>query len=136
MAEALFKKMLLEQGLGDRISIESAGTSSQHVGETPHRGVFRMGEEHGLSLDGKRARQVRSEDFEKFDLLVAMDRSNYETLLASNPAAKAKIHLLLDYAKTREKNVHDPYFDDDFERTYRQVEAGCQGLLAHLLRID
>ena len=133
MAEALFRKLLRERCLEDRFTIESAGTSNHHAGESPHHGVFRIGEEHGFSLDGKRARQVRFDDFEKFDLLIVMDRSNYETLIASNPAAKPKIKLLLDYANLSEKEVHDPYFDGEFERTYRQVEAGCQGLLAHLL---
>lgn len=132
LAEGLFKELLRKEGLTDRVEVESAATSDYHVGEPPHPEVRRLAEAHGFSLDGKRARQLTPQDLEEFDLVVAMDRSNLEEILAMNPAAEGKTHLLLDFAQVREKDVHDPYYSGGFELTYRQIEAGCRGLLEHL----
>ena len=134
LAEGLFKELLRREGLSERVEVGSAGTSDYHVGEPPHPGVRRLARRHGfsLALDGKRARQLSPQDVRTFDLIVAMDRSNLEEIVAMSPEARAKTRLLLDFAKAREKDVHDPYYTGDFERTYRQVEAGCRGLLEHL----
>jgi protein-tyrosine phosphatase len=134
LAEGLFRRLAEEAGAGDRFEVDSAGTSSYHVGEEPHAGTRRIAEQQGISLDGKRARQVGLDDLENFDLLIAMDRKNAAGLLDLSPAARDKVHLLLDYADVGTKDVHDPYFDGDFERTYRQIEAGCQGLLRHVMQ--
>lgn len=132
LAEGLFREMLRREGLEGRVEVASAGTSDYHVGEPPHPGVRRLARQYGFSLDGKRARQITSQELRSYDLIVAMDRSNLEEILALEPEARERARLLMDFAPTREKDVHDPYYTGDFERTYRQVEAGCRGLLQHI----
>lgn len=132
LAEGLFQKLAREAGLGDRIEVESAGTSAYHVGEPPHPGVRQLAEQHGFPLDGKRSRQLAPQDLARFDLILALDRQNLEEILMMDPGAGEKTHLLLDFAETDEKDVHDPYYDGDFLKTYEQVEAGCRGLIEHL----
>jgi protein-tyrosine phosphatase len=92
---------------------------------------------HGLIYDGS-ARQVRLSDFDRFDLILAMDTDNLRELrsLAQNPEQRRKVRLLRDYDPTagREASVPDPYYggDQDFEETYRAVESGVAGLLQSL----
>jgi len=132
LAEGLFREMLRREGLEGRVEVDSAGTSDYHVGEPPHPGVRRLARQYGFSLDGKRARQLTAQDLARYDLIVAMDRSNLDEILTLSPEARGKAHLLMDFAKAPEKDVHDPYYTGDFEWTYRQVEAGCRGLLQHV----
>ncbi len=132
LAEALFNKQVQELGLAGRFYAESAGTSSYHIGEAPHHGIFELSQKLAIPLGTKRARQVTLEDFEKFDLLIAMDHSHEEHLKLLNAHKQEKIRLFLDFAATPDRDVHDPYFDGNFEKTYQQVLAGCQGLLNYL----
>ncbi len=134
LAEGLFRKLAQEAGLHDPIEVKSAGTSAYHLDEPPHPGVRQLAREYGFSLDGKRSRQITPEDLQRFDLIIAMDRSNLEDLLAMDPSVREKTHLLLEFAETDEKDVHDPYYNRDFQLTYEQVEAGCRGLIEHLRR--
>jgi protein-tyrosine phosphatase len=135
LAEGFFKQLIQEAGLHDRIEVESAGTSAYHLDEPPHPGVRQLAERYGFTLDGTRSRQLTPHDLERFDLIIAMDRSNLEDILMMDPGAGEKAHLLLDFADMNEKDVHDPYDSGDFQRTYEQVEVGCRGLIEHLRRV-
>jgi len=130
LAEGVLKRMLAQAGLADRVRVDSAGTTGYHAGEAPHPGVAALAREHGVELDGKRARQVSPEDAEAFDLLIGMTRSHRDALAGAGD----KVRLLADFADFGDPDVHDPYYSGDFEKTYRQVEAGCRGLLEHLKR--
>lgn len=130
LAEAYFAKLVRDSDLG--WEVDSAGTSSWHVGEPPHSGTVKIGLVHGLVFDGQVSRKISKQDFAEFDALVAMDRSNYEDLIYLHPESEYKIHLLLDYANGNETDVHDPYYDRNFELMYEQVAAGCDGLLEYL----
>lgn len=132
LAEGVFRKFAQQAGVSDRFEVDSAGTSSYHVGESPHPGARHIAAQHGISLDGGYARRITPDDLERFDWLIAMDRSNAEALVRLDPAVRDKVRLLLDFADVGEKDVHDPYYDGSFEWTYRQIEAGCRGLLDHL----
>ncbi len=134
LAEGLFRELLRKAGLSDRVEVDSAGTADYHQGAPPHPGIRRLAQEKGFSLDGQRARRLTLQDLEEADLIVAMDRSNREEVFALNPQVEPKVRLLLEFADTRELDVHDPYYTGDFTRTYRQVEAGCRGLLTHIRR--
>lgn len=132
LAEGVFSKLIQEAGLAKQFEVDSAGTAGYHVEERPHRGSQRVAQAHGVSLDGQCARQIVAADFDRFDWLIGMDRANVNTLLRLRPDARDKVHLLLDFDETDVKDVHDPYYDDNFEHTYRQVETGCQGFLKFL----
>jgi protein-tyrosine phosphatase len=123
--------------LTKKIVIDSAGTGAWHVGEPPDRRARAAGKRRGLDVRG-RARKVAAEDFERFDYMVAMDRSNRSDLhdLAPSDDAQHKIELLrnFDPDSPRDAEVPDPYYGsgDGFERVIDICEAGCRGLLGHI----
>lgn len=132
LAEGIFRKRVQDAGLADQFEMDSAGTASYHIGKAPSMGSQQMAIDHGASLDGQRARQVKASDFDEFDWLITMDQSNMNNLLRLSPTSANKIRLLLDFSEETQKEVHDPYFDNNYAMTYHQVETGCRGFLAFL----
>ncbi|MBO9378601.1 low molecular weight phosphotyrosine protein phosphatase [Sphingomonas histidinilytica] len=118
------------------VEVDSAGTGDWHVGKAPDRRAIATAYRHGLDIAGLRARQVGADDFRAFDRLVALDRSNLDTLRAIAPEdGRAQLSLLLDHVAGREgEDVADPYFGEDegFEQAWRDICAGVGGLLAEL----
>jgi protein-tyrosine phosphatase len=137
LAENLFRHLAGQAGLDGKYEVDSAGTGGWHAGEAPDPRMRRTAERHGLRYGGE-ARQVRLSDFDKFDLIVAMDTDNRSELLgrARRPEHSEKVRLLRDFdgAAGRNASVPDPYYDGDdgFEETYQVVEAGVHGLLEAL----
>jgi protein-tyrosine phosphatase len=131
MAEGVFRQMVNNAALADKISVDSAGTGDWHVGEEPHKGTLAIFCKHNIAYNGV-ARQLTHEDFARFDYIIAMDRSNLRTIRNQMPFdCNATIALLLDYAPTLStRDVPDPYYDGRFDEVYDLVSAGCQGLLA------
>lgn len=129
MAEAVFQHMVDEAGLSDKIAVDSAGTSSWHVGEKAHQGTRRVLSQHGIDYNG-RSRQVRAEDMAPQTYVVAMDQSNLNDLQLSF-GQHPRLVRLLDFASQNSvRDVPDPYYNDNFEYVYQLVTAGCAGLLA------
>ncbi len=137
LAENLFRHLAQQAGVGDRYEVDSAGTGSWHVGEPPDPRMQRVAARHGLHYDG-RARQFTRQDFERFDVILAMDGDNRAYLLSKARTAgqAAKIHLLREFDPQGgpAAPVPDPYYGgrDGFEEVYRIVERACRGLLEHL----
>lgn len=134
MAEAVFRDLVEKEGLADQFEIDSAGTSSYHVGNSAHPGTRRVLQQHGIA-GTSRSRQVNRADLEEADYLIAMDRTNASDLhhTARRLPLNGRVHLLLDFAPgVRLQDVPDPYYAGNFEDVYRLVEAGCRGLLAHI----
>lgn len=135
MAEAVFRQMVAEAGLSDKISVDSAGTSRWEVGSPAHPGTLNILRKHGIAHEG-RARQVKHDDLSEFDYVLAMDRENLSFLLQYATGTTAEIRLFLSYAKEAglisTDEVPDPYYDDNFARTYDLVTVGCQALLFHI----
>lgn len=129
-AEAVARSLARRQGLDGAVSFDSAGTGSWHIGDPPDPRAQAAAAARGIALDG-RARQVSRRDFERFDLLVAMDRSVLATLreLAPEESARAKVRLL-----PGEHEVPDPYYGgpDGFERVLDLLEVRCAELLSEL----
>ncbi len=131
------RQLIEEAGLAGEIEIDSAGTGGWHVGEPPDDRARAAGKRRGLDVRG-RARKVVREDFERFDYLIAMDRSNRSDLqqLAPTDDAKGKVELLRNYDpdSPRDGEVPDPYYGggDGFERVIDICEAGCRGLLEQI----
>ncbi len=136
-AEGVMRGLVREAGLEDRIEIDSAGTGSWHVGNPPDPRSTAAAARRGVVLDGA-ARTVTADDFDDWDLLVAMDRENQRELLRRAPddAARAKVKLLREYdpasVAAGDLEVPDPYYGDEagFDRVITMVEAAVPGLLA------
>jgi len=132
-------KLVSEAGLSGAIEVDSAGTAGYHTGEPPDARARSAGERRGVRLTG-RARKFKRQDWEAFDYVLAMDRSNYDDLKDSAPSVEAarKLHLLraFDDSAPKWSGVPDPYYggDDGFDEVLDICERACQGLLAHLRR--
>lgn len=123
-------------GWSDRILIDSAGTGDWHIGRAPDERAQEAGRTRGYDLSPLRARQVTAVDFERFDLLLAMDDANVRNLQRiCPPEHRQRVRLLMEFAPhPAGREVADPYFggSEGFEAVLDQVEAACRGLLAHL----
>lgn len=124
------------EAAGLPVTLDSAGTGDWHAGDPPDRRMTAAARKRGIDLTGLRARQVRPRDFEAFDLVLAMDRANLDTLSRLRPAgAPAGLELMRDQAPgPRGREVPDPYYggDDGFERVLDMLEAAADGLVARL----
>ncbi len=120
-------------GLAEHIAIDSAGTGDWHVGEPPDTRAQAAARIRGYDLSALRARQVSAADFERFDLLLAMDEANLAELRRRCPPEHCdKVRLLMEFAAgAAETEVADPYFGgaQGFEQVLDQVERACAGLL-------
>ena len=132
MAEFVMKDLVEKAGITD-IEIGSAGTSSEELGNPVHYGTRQKLAQHGISCNGKFARQMNRQDYEKYDLLIGMDNANIRNMhrICGGDPDK-KIHRLLDYTK-RPGEVADPWYTGDFEETWCDVLEGCQALLNKIL---
>jgi protein-tyrosine phosphatase len=114
------------QQLGLDWMLDSAGTGNWHVGQLPDARTIKVAQKHGIDIRNQRARHFSVLDFERFDLIFAMDTDNFANLIkqAPTPEAAQKVRLLLDLTFPNEnKSVPDPYFDDDgFEHVFQLIE--------------
>ena len=126
--------LVAEAGLEGEIEVESAGTGDWHVGYPPDERSVAAAAARGVELTGE-ARQVARGDFQRFDLLIAMDRQNRDDLLrlASSGPDREKVRLLRSYADG-ELDVPDPYYggEDGFDAVVEIVERSCRALLEEL----
>ncbi len=134
-AEGVMRALLREQGV-DGVEVDSAGIGGWHLGDPPDRRSADAARRRGIVLEGA-ARQVRASDFDDFDLLIAMDRSNQRDLLALAPDAEAaaKVRLLREWEPgAGDLDVPDPYYGDGdgFEDVLDMVQASCRALLDEL----
>ena len=129
LAEGVFRQLVKQRKLEDRISIDSCGTGNWHVGKPPHVGTKAVAKKYDVSLSGIKARQVKDEDFDSFDLLVAMDQSNLSDLKRMRGAAQANIICLREFDyNEKDLNVPDPYYGgpEGFEEVYNIVDRCCR----------
>lgn len=136
-AEAVMRHLVREVGLEHAIAIDSAGTGSWHVGEERDRRSRAVAQKRGMPITGP-ARQFVRADFDRFDLVLALDEENARELrrLAPTDEARAKIHLLREFDKnaTPGAEVPDPYYGgpEGFDLVFDICLAACRGLLSHL----
>jgi protein-tyrosine phosphatase len=132
-AEGIFKKMVRRQGLKDKIEVDSAGTAGYHTGELPDSRMRQHGTRRGYKFDSL-SRKFTSCDFDRFDMILAMDDSNYNNILRLAPDldSEAKVHRMMDFSKKYENDyVPDPYYSgaEGFEQVLNLLEDSCEGLL-------
>lgn len=128
MAEFVMKDMVEKKGLQDQFHIESAATSREEIGNSVYPPAKRMLAKHGISCEGKRARQVTKADLEHYDYLVLMDRNNMSNMIRMFGAENMnKVSMLLD------RDVADPWYTGNFDKTMQDVQVGCTKLLNQIL---
>ena len=130
MAEFIMKKLVSDAGLSGAFEIASAATSTEEIGNPVYPPARRKLAEHGIACDGKTARQLTRRDYERYDLLIGMDRyniRNMERMCGGDP--DGKIHMLMEYAGNDGQDVADPWYTGDFNATWRDCLNGCKGLL-------
>lgn len=132
-AHGVFELKLLSSGMSRVVKVDSAGTGAYHVGDKPDSRMIQAANKRGVDLSYIRARAVEQPDFERFDLILAMDESNLKDLKLNCPDEhQHKIKLFLEFSKTSNlKSVPDPYFGgaSGFENVLDIVERGCETLL-------
>lgn len=137
-AEGVFRKLLAEQGLADRVRVDSAGTHAYHIGEPPDERATRAAAQRGIDIRQQRARLVTVDDFHRFDYVLAMDHDNLNALRALCPSGREqRLRLFLSFApQLKLTEVPDPYYGGPtgFDRVLDLVEAAGQGLLEEIQR--
>jgi protein-tyrosine phosphatase len=135
-ADGVMRRMVRDAGLAHDVRVDSAGTHDYHVGEPPDARAQEHARRRGYDLSGLRARQVVLEDFESFELILAMDRGHLAILRGiAPPPHRHKLRLFMEFAKGWQvEEVPDPYYGGPagFERVLDMVEAAARGLLAEL----
>jgi protein-tyrosine phosphatase len=132
MAEFVMKDLVRKAGLEKRFEIASAATSTEELGNPVYPPAQRKLAEHGIGVAGKTSRQLKNSDYEEFDLLIGMDRGNLRSMYQICGGDYAyKMHLLMEFTD-RPGDIADPWYTDDFEATWKDVLAGCQGLMEYL----
>lgn len=133
MAEAVFRDFLKKENLSGQIAVDSAATSSWHIGSPPHKGTLAILKKYNISAEGLVGRQLTRNDFEQFDYIIGMDDSNTRNIFEiTGKPNHPKIIRLLDLTNHR-KDVPDPYYTGDFQETYQLVTEGCRALLEKIL---
>ncbi len=136
-AEGVMRHLVEREGLGDRIECDSAGTYGGHAGEKADPRMRRAAAARGYDLT-HRSRMIRTDDFDRFDMILTMDDSNYERVhrLAPSVEAAAKIHRMTSFCRSHPgaDHVPDPYYEGaaGFERVLDLLEDACMGLLQEL----
>ena len=138
-AEAMLRVLVEREGLSDRVEIDSAGTYGGHSGERSDPRMRRAAEARRIPMT-HRARQVKEADFERFDMIIAMDDNNYENLfrLAPDRAAQQKIYRFREFLRHHPdwSYIPDPYYEghEGFELVLDLLEDGCVALLEEIRR--
>ncbi len=139
-AEGVFRHVVKERNLQNVIKIDSAGTHAYHIGEPPDSRSQATAKSQGVDLSAQRARKVEAIDFERFDYVIAMDRSNYENLKELATADhQERLHLFMDFTSTWDNaEVPDPYYGggDGFKNVFDMVQSASEGLLEHIIKND
>lgn len=133
MAEFVFKDLVKKYSLASYFYIASAATSTEEIGNPVHYGTREKLRQVGISCVGKTAVQLKKSDYGKYDYLIGMDSwniRNMNRMLGGDP--DGKIYKMMEFAGSS-ADVADPWYTGDFEETYRDVMAGCQGLLKRIL---
>lgn len=131
LAEGILKKKVAENNLG--WSVDSAGTGSWHIGELPDRRSISIARSYGIDIMDQRARQFKPADLDHYDLVLAMDSSNYQDISrhANSKEQEGKVKLIMNYLTPGfNENVPDPYWDDNgFDKVFKMLDKACEKII-------
>ena len=132
MAQSVLTHLAKERGLSDCLYINSAATSREEIGNPPHYGTVNKLRRVGIPVVPHRATQMTKQDYADYDYLIGMDSANIRNMnRIAGGDPEGKIYKLLTFAGS-DRDVADPWYTGDFDATYRDVMAGCKGLLDEL----
>ena len=122
---------ILKSKVSENVYVDSAGTAAYHVGELPDKRSISVAKKYGIDLTNQRARKFTVKDFDAFDLIYAMDESNYQNILSlsRNNEDEQKVQLILNEIDTNSnQDVPDPYYggNDGFENVYQMLDEACE----------
>ena len=132
LAESVFTYKVKKLGLADQFLIDSAATSREEIGNSPHRGTVSKLKQVGIPLVPHRARQISLADYENFDYIIGMDTANIRNLnrmLKGDP--EGKVYKFLSFAGSG-RDIADPWYTGNFDETYEDGLEGCEGFLQFL----
>ena len=132
MAQFVFQDMVNKRGLSDQFHIDSKATSTEELGNPPHRGTVRKMNEMGIPMVPHRASQLSRRDYDDFDYFIGMDTwniKNMNRILAGDP--EGKVYKLLAFG-SYVRDIADPWYTGNFDKTYEDVVEGCEGFLSFL----
>ncbi|MCQ2067487.1 MAG: low molecular weight phosphotyrosine protein phosphatase [Bacteroidaceae bacterium] len=131
MAEFIFKDLIRSRGLNELFYVESAAVSTEEIGNSIYPPARRCLSAHGIPFDkDKTARQITRTDYDRFDLIICMDRMNLRWLRYIIPDdPQNKVRLMMSYAGI-DRDVADPWYTGDFGTTYRDITTACESFLA------
>lgn len=136
MAESIFKDLVEKKRMADKFYIASCATSTEEIGNSVYPPARRKLMENSISCEGKYSVQLRKEDYNEYDYLVAMDDRNIRNLfkiIKEDP--EKKVYKLLDFTSIP-KDIADPWYSGDFNTTYNEIYEGCKGLLNHIINSE
>ena len=136
-AEGVLRHQLGQAGLADQVTVASAGTGDWHIGKAPDARTLKAASRRGYDFSAQRAQQVSVADFERYDLILAMDENNLADLQRLRPAnSRAELDLFLRRYSGSVHQVPDPYYEGEqgFEQVLDLIELGCQALVIELKR--
>lgn len=131
MGEYILKDMVAKKGLEDLFYIESAATSTEEIGNPVYPPARAELARHGISCNGHHARQVRKDDYQKFDYIIGMENIHINIMRDRffGDDTEGKLHLCMEFAGRPHEQVDDPWYTGDFDGVFRQIEAACAGLI-------
>ena len=132
MAESVMTHLINENNLQSTISVDSAATSTEEIGNPPHHGTVRKLKEVGIPVVPHRARQMKKQDYAEYDYLIGMDDwniRNMNRIAGGDP--EHKIRKLLEFAGST-RDIADPWYTGNFDATYADVREGCEAMLVKL----
>ncbi len=133
MAEFVMKELVKEKGLEKEFTIASAATCSDELGNPVYPPVRKLLQQRGISCEGKTARRICKEDYDRYDYIVGMDQNNLRSMLRQfGGDPEGKISLLMDHTGDN-RDVADPWYTRDFHATETDVDRGCAALLEKIL---
>ena len=137
MAAGVLRKKIEEQNLNDLIEVESAGTISIHQGEHPDSRAIKIARINNIDISRLHARHFSVEDFDLFDKIIVMDKSNFAAILSlvRNDGDKQKVEMLLNYCNPgSNESLSDPYFGDmdGFDDVFILIDRACDGIVDSL----
>jgi len=129
MAEFIMKDLVSRKGVSDDFYIESCATSTEELGNDIYPPAKRCLQAHGVPFERRRARQMTAADYQRFDMIIAMDSNNlYNMRRFVNGDPEKKVSLMMSHCG-KDRDVADPWYTGDFERTFDDITEACEALL-------
>ena len=131
LAEAIFNERVRQKGLQDQFQSDSCGTANYHVGDWPDDRTIKCAHRNGILINHF-GRQLKRDDLDKFDLILAMDGSNLQNILRlSNESNRSKVRMMRDFDPKGKGDVPDPYYggDKDFDEVFQILDRSIEALI-------